>query len=100
LVNSVEQLLHNIKHMQGFRDVWEVAVKRNGMTTSLALLGGVLVADMFLYRPKQRQTMMQANPAATNSSSTQQADAVHSSSSKHGEVAGRLTPPGVMPAHA
>lgn len=24
LVNSVEQLLHHIKHMQGFRDVWEV----------------------------------------------------------------------------
>jgi hypothetical protein len=104
LVKTVEQLLDQIRHMKGVRDIWEVAVKRNGMTTSLALLGGVLVADMCLYSPKKRQAMQQNSSSMSSSgspnSSSQQADSSHRSSSEHRDIAPRLSPHGVLPAHA
>jgi hypothetical protein len=89
--------------MKGVRDIWEVAVKRNGMTTSLALLGGVLVADMCLYSPKKRQTMQQNSSSMSSggaNSSSQQADSSHRSSSDHRDMTPRLSPHGVLPAHA
>lgn len=52
------------------RSVYDTAVRRNAMTTSLALLGGVLVADLVMYGPsaagkaKKKQRARGGNAAA------------------------------------
>lgn len=106
VARTVTELLDQIRHMKGFKDVWEVAVKRNGMTTSLALLGGVLFADVLLYRPKNAQGLQAQHLAAPHSSSTPSSSSSSAqqdssrSSSEPQEVPHRLTHHGAMPAHA
>lgn len=103
-MKAMEQVLDQIRHMKGVRDIWEVAVKRNGMTTSLALLGGVLVADMCLYSPKKRQAMQHSSGSMSSSgsanSSSHQVDSSHRNSSDHRDMVPHLSSHGVLPAHA
>jgi hypothetical protein len=80
LMETVHNMIEQLRQMKSARQLWDVAVKRNGMTTSLALLGGVLVADVMLYPGKKQQrahapnTLLQTNyaaaPAANSSSSS------------------------------
>ncbi|WIA09657.1 hypothetical protein OEZ85_009044 [Tetradesmus obliquus] len=80
-METVHNMIEQLRQMKSARQLWDVAVKRNGMTTSLALLGGVLVADVMLYPGKKQQqrahapnTLLQTNlaaaPAAGSSSSS------------------------------
>jgi len=41
------------------RSIWDVAVKRNGLTTSCVLLGSVLLADALLFPGGGRQQQQQ-----------------------------------------
>ena len=45
------------------RRLWDMAVKRNGLTTSCLLLGGVLVADALLFPTSARQQRRQQQHA-------------------------------------
>jgi hypothetical protein len=107
LSKTVHDILEQIKHLKGAREMWEVAVKRNGMTTSLVLLGGVLLADLLMFPGNKRQAALHTSLAGQSSSSgssrSQATDSSSSSSSSHLHAApSRFAPPppGSMPAHA
>ncbi|WIA29738.1 hypothetical protein OEZ86_012216 [Tetradesmus obliquus] len=88
-METVHNMIEQLRQMKSARQLWDVAVKRNGMTTSLALLGGVLVADVMLYPGKKQQqrahapnTLLQTNLAAAPAASSSSSPSSSSSSSR------------------
>lgn len=73
---TILTLINQLRHNRHMKQIWEVAVKRNSMTTSLALLGGVLVADTLFYpgtkKSRSQHAVLQTNlaPAGTTTSSS------------------------------
>jgi hypothetical protein len=119
---TIHTLITHLRQNRHMKQIWEVAVKRNGMTTSLALLGSVLVADTLLYpgskqkaSRKTQHAVLQANLAPPGTSTAAAAPGSsgnnNSSGNNSGSISGsnsgsssgirhRNGVPGGTPAHA